>query len=349
MDYKSKYLKYKQKYLDLKNQHGGAKIGDHVYGIGTEKKWGEIIGENIHGEFDKIKYGEPIWIYNNTSGNTGYLIKSHEGTEWTVISVPSMVQEVKKSEEGAKIGDHVYGKGTKTKWGEIIGENIRGKFNGKELGKSIWIYNNTSGNTGYLVKANEGDVWEVKNPGLFAKDSSWWRGESSSGAAAARPVLAYTRPSLSSRRVSSRPVQDYSSTDYLSTDYSSDEEPAAIVRPMGAAAARPMGAIDLSSIKKLTKNNLYKVYFEDPNFENYRNAQGFIFDDDSLLEVLVSAPNPEKAFEVIQLHSVDRRLLIDLHRATDKYWKNFELLIFEFIGKSSKNEVVLMYSTNVRS
>ena len=67
MNYQNKYLKYKQKYLSLKNQHRGAKIGDHVYNKKTGEKMGEISGE----------INKPIgsqWIYNNTNtGNTDYI------------------------------------------------------------------------------------------------------------------------------------------------------------------------------------------------------------------------------------------------------------------------------------
>jgi hypothetical protein len=92
MDYESKYLKYKEKYLSLKNQYGGAKIGDEVFGT-DGKKWGEIVGENDKGLFNGKDHGEPIFIYNNVKGNTGYLLKRNEGQKWVAKSKPGLLSK----------------------------------------------------------------------------------------------------------------------------------------------------------------------------------------------------------------------------------------------------------------
>jgi len=47
MDYKTKYLKYKLKYNELKKQFGGTKIGDEIYNIkDPSDSWGKIVGED---------------------------------------------------------------------------------------------------------------------------------------------------------------------------------------------------------------------------------------------------------------------------------------------------------------
>ena len=45
-NYLEKYLKYKSKYQQLKNQIGGAKLGDHTYIIESGQYWGVIVGYN---------------------------------------------------------------------------------------------------------------------------------------------------------------------------------------------------------------------------------------------------------------------------------------------------------------
>jgi hypothetical protein len=104
VDYKSKYLKYKEKYLSLKNQHGGAKIGDWIYKIATKNLLGRIIGYDKDGIFREFQTDKsvkeisvndnmPIWIYlNQTTKKIGFLKSQNEGTDkvWAVTSSPEI-------------------------------------------------------------------------------------------------------------------------------------------------------------------------------------------------------------------------------------------------------------------
>jgi len=81
MNYLEKYLKYKSKYQQLKNQIGGAKLGDHTWIIGGDY-WGIIVGykssdntyvvlqkKNMHGFKEKFLRPEnenKIWTVDNS-------------------------------------------------------------------------------------------------------------------------------------------------------------------------------------------------------------------------------------------------------------------------------------------
>ena len=80
-NYLEKYLKYKSKYQQLKNQIGGAKLGDHTWIIGGDY-WGIIVGykssdntyvvlqkKNMHGFKEKFLRPEnenKIWTVDNS-------------------------------------------------------------------------------------------------------------------------------------------------------------------------------------------------------------------------------------------------------------------------------------------
>ena len=80
-NYLEKYLKYKSKYQQLKNQIGGAKLGDHTWIIDGDY-WGIIVGynssdntyvvlqkKNMHGFKEKFLRPEnenKIWKVNNS-------------------------------------------------------------------------------------------------------------------------------------------------------------------------------------------------------------------------------------------------------------------------------------------
>lgn len=96
MNYQKKYLKYKEKYISLKNQYGGAaKIGDTVYmlidmygrDLKVKEKIGIIVGEEEDGIYGSVNLRRPIWLYKSDitkPGISGHLIKSHERLRWEV-------------------------------------------------------------------------------------------------------------------------------------------------------------------------------------------------------------------------------------------------------------------------
>ena len=96
MNYQKKYLKYKEKYISLKNQYGGAaKIGDTVYrlvdmygrDLEVKEKLGTIVGEDEAGIYEHLNYEQPIWFYKSDitkPGISGHLIKSLERLRWEV-------------------------------------------------------------------------------------------------------------------------------------------------------------------------------------------------------------------------------------------------------------------------
>jgi hypothetical protein len=92
MNYENKYLKYKEKYLSKKNQHGGAKLEDVVFGM-NDKEWGKIIAENESGKFNREQKEGPIWIYQIVNGDIDYLLKATENKEWKVKQNPGLYRK----------------------------------------------------------------------------------------------------------------------------------------------------------------------------------------------------------------------------------------------------------------
>jgi hypothetical protein len=88
------YSKYKERYLLLKNQYGGANVGDHVF-----IKEGSYIGKITKISDKKITYKSP-------TGTDNYLNIDDKGILWEVIN--------------AKIGDNLYSISSREYLGKII-------------------------------------------------------------------------------------------------------------------------------------------------------------------------------------------------------------------------------------
>ena len=91
MSYLEKYLKYKNKYLELKynlQQQGGAKINDHVYELNTQKYLGKITG-----------FTAGLYQCITSEGKKFILFPSEENRSWYVPKLSELVDNMFKGHE----------------------------------------------------------------------------------------------------------------------------------------------------------------------------------------------------------------------------------------------------------
>ena len=144
MDYKYKYLKYKNKYLLLKSLGGKPKVGDIIEG---KPKVGDIIeGSRNHEYWGIISKEKKPGIYIL---NTGRIANTHDiWIKWKIRDSVFMDKPLIYPLGGAKIGKEVEGIEFKDSWGKIVREK-----------KDHWILNNNR----IVKKKTMGITWKIKD------------------------------------------------------------------------------------------------------------------------------------------------------------------------------------------